>query len=171
MGCLTLQGAVAECGREVEGLLARHQGAVEVACHHECLRQLGKDLSQPGPVVQRPGQGLGLTQERTAPPKLSAQRVCQSKAELDSQYSGIAVFGQVRESPEGLLVSDHGLAERGAVEGPRASLLAVDDGLVPHFTPQGMLDQPFGLLGHPVSGERLQGLDDAGMEHPPPFLE
>ena len=34
-----------------------------------------------------------------------------------------------------------------------------------------MVRQPFDLLGHPVPGERLQGLDDAGMEHPPPLLQ
>jgi hypothetical protein len=27
------------------------------------------------------------------------------------------------------------------------------------------------LLGHPVPGERLQGLDDASMERSPPLLE
>jgi hypothetical protein len=30
---------------------------------------------------------------------------------------------------------------------------------------------PRSPLGHPVSGERLKGLDNAGMEHPPPLLE
>ena len=34
-----------------------------------------------------------------------------------------------------------------------------------------MLSQAFDLLGHPVSGERLQGLDDAGMQRPPPLLQ
>ncbi len=32
------------------------------------------------------------------------------------------------------------------------------------------MGQAFDLLGHPVSGERLQGLDDAGMERSPPLL-
>ena len=58
---------------------------------------------------------------------------------------------------------------------PRQGLLpclpAVDQGLVPHLAPQGMVRQPFDLLGHPVPGERLEGLDDLGMEHPPPLLE
>jgi hypothetical protein len=31
--------------------------------------------------------------------------------------------------------------------------------------------QAFDLLGHLVSDKRLQGLYDAGMEHPPPLLE
>ena len=31
--------------------------------------------------------------------------------------------------------------------------------------------QAFDLLGHPVPGKRFQGLDDAGMQHPPPLLQ
>ena len=34
-----------------------------------------------------------------------------------------------------------------------------------------MVRQAFDLLGHPVPGERLQGLDNAGVQHPPPLLE
>ena len=31
--------------------------------------------------------------------------------------------------------------------------------------------QAFDLLGHPVPGERLEGLDNAGMQHPTPLLQ
>jgi hypothetical protein len=34
-----------------------------------------------------------------------------------------------------------------------------------------MVGQAFHLLGQPVPGQRLQRLDDAGMERPPPLLE
>jgi hypothetical protein len=34
-----------------------------------------------------------------------------------------------------------------------------------------MVGKTFDLLGRSVSGERLEGFDDAGMEHPPSFLE
>ncbi len=34
-----------------------------------------------------------------------------------------------------------------------------------------MVRQAFDLLGHPVRGERLQGLDNAGVQHPPPLLQ
>ena len=34
-----------------------------------------------------------------------------------------------------------------------------------------MVGQPFDLLGQPLPGERLEGLDDAGMERAPPLLE
>ena len=81
------------------------------------------------------------------------------------------VLGQVREGLEGLLEVGHRLAERGAVEGPGAGLLAVGHGLVPHLAAEGMVGQAFHLLGHPVSSERLQGLDDLRMQSAPPFVQ
>ena len=33
------------------------------------------------------------------------------------------------------------------------------------------MGQPFDLRGHPVSGESLEGLDDVGMELPPPLQQ
>jgi hypothetical protein len=32
-----------------------------------------------------------------------------------------------------------------------------------------MVRQAFDLLGHPIARGRLQGLDDAHMQHPPPL--
>ena len=81
------------------------------------------------------------------------------------------MLGQVREGLEGLLEGGHRLAERGAVVGPGAGLLAVGHGLVPHLAPQGMVRQAFDLLGHPVGRERLEGLDNARVQHPPPLLQ
>jgi hypothetical protein len=34
-----------------------------------------------------------------------------------------------------------------------------------------MVRQAFDLLGHPLPSEGVQGLDDAGMEHPPALLQ
>ena len=109
---------------------------------------LGQHPSQPGPVVERPGQGLGLAEQGEAPPILSQwlQRGCHSEADLDGQPPGVAVLGQVREGLEGLLEGGHRLAERGTVEGPGTGLLAVRDGLVPHLAPQGMVRQAFDLV-------------------------
>ena len=81
------------------------------------------------------------------------------------------MLGQVREGLEGLLEGGHRLAERGAVVGPGAGLLAVGHGLVPHLAPQGMVRQAFDLLGHPVGRERLKGLDQARVQHPPPLQQ
>ena len=61
MGGLYLQGALAERSREVEGLLARRYSAVEVSSRQpEDIDPLGQHSPQPGPIVDRPGQGLGL---------------------------------------------------------------------------------------------------------------
>ena len=137
------------------------------------MGHLGEHPSQPGPVVERPGQGLGLAQQGQAPPILShcAQRDSQSEAEIDGQHPGVAVLGQVREGLEGLLEGGHRLAERGAVAGPGPGLLAVGDGLGPHLPPQGMVRQAFDLLGHPLGRERLKGLDNAPVQHPPPLQQ
>ena len=76
-GSFHLQGAVAEGGREREGLLACRHGAVVVSCRPEYPGHAGQHPSQPGPVVKRPGQGLGLAQQGEAPLILSqyVQRV------------------------------------------------------------------------------------------------
>ena len=95
----------------------------------------------------------------------------QREAELDGQHPGVAGLGQVREGLEGLLEGGHRLAERGAVVGPGAGLLAVGHGLVPHLAPQGMVRQAFDLLGHPLGRERLEGLDQARVQHPPPLQQ
>jgi hypothetical protein len=97
------------------------------------------------------------------------QRVSQREAELDGQPSGVVVIGQVREGLEGLLEGGHGLAECGAVVGPGTGLLAVGHRFAPHLAPQGMVRQAFGLLGHSLGYERLEGLDQAPVQHPPPL--
>jgi hypothetical protein len=75
------------------------------------------------------------------------------------------------EGLEGLLKGGHRLAERGAAVGPRTGLLTVGHGLVPHLAPHGMVRQTFDLLAHPVGRERLEGLDNAPVQHPPPFQQ
>ena len=77
----------------------------------------------------------------------------------------------MREGLEGLLEGGHRLAERGAVVGPGAGLLAVGDSPVPHLTPQGMVRQAFDLLGHPLGREGLEGLDQSRVQHPPPLQQ
>src|SRR5262249_10942813 len=70
-GCLPLQGAVAERGRKREGLLARCYGTVGVSRLPKYTGPTAQHPSQPGPVVERPGPGLGLTQQGKAPLRLS----------------------------------------------------------------------------------------------------
>ena len=169
---LALQGAVAERGREIEGLLARRNSAVGVSRLPAYLGHPGQHPSQPGPIVERPGQGLGLAQQGEAPSMLSqsAQRASQRKAEIDGPPQVSPSVGQVREGLEGLLEGGDRLAEGGAVIGPGASLLAVGDGLVPHLAPHGMVRQAFDLLGHPLGRQCLERLDNARVQLPPPLL-
>src|SRR5215475_3121742 len=95
----------------------------------------------------------------------------QSEAKLEGQSPSVAELGQVREGLEGLLAGGHRLAERGAAVCPDAGLLAVRHGLVPHLASQGMMCQAFDLLPYPVRRERLQGLDNARVQHPPPLQQ
>ena len=71
---------------------------------------------------------------------------------------------QMWEDTERLLEVPHGLAVGRPRHGLLPCLPAVRQSLVPHLPPQGMVRQPFDLLGQAVPGERLQGLDDAGMQ-------
>jgi hypothetical protein len=77
----------------------------------------------------------------------------------------------VCEGLEGLLEGGHRLAERGALEGPHASLLAVRDSLGPHRAPQGMVRQPVDLLAYPLGRQRLKGLDQARVQPSPPLQQ
>ena len=56
--------------REIEGLPAHRNGAVGVSRLPQCTGHPRQHPSQPGPIVKRPGQGLGLAQQGTAPPML-----------------------------------------------------------------------------------------------------
>jgi hypothetical protein len=67
----------------------------------------------------------------------------------------------VDEGLEGLLKRGHRLAERGAVIGPGAGLLAVGHRLVPHLASQSMVRQAFDRLGCWLGRQRLKGLDQA----------
>jgi hypothetical protein len=68
---LPLQGALAERGRELEGLLACGNGAVRVSREPEDIGHRGQHSSEPGAIVERPSQGLSLAQQGAAPSILS----------------------------------------------------------------------------------------------------
>src|SRR5262245_5510052 len=83
----------------------------------------------------------------------------------------MTLFWQMPQSTECLLEGPHSLAVGRPRHGLLSRLPAVRQGLIPYLTPRGMVRQTFHLLGHPVSGECFEGLDDAGMQRPPPLLE
>ena len=99
------------------------------------------------------------------------ERRAQGKPEIDGLLDGVALLRQMREGTERLLEIPHGLAVGRPRHGLLPRLPAVRQGLVPHLPPQGMMGQAFDLLGHPLPSERLQGLDNAGMQRAPPLLE
>src|SRR5262245_5565527 len=77
----------------------------------------------------------------------------------------------MRKGTERLLEVSPGLAVRPPRIGLLPTLPAIQQGLGPPLAPQGMVGQALDLRGHPVTRGRLQGLDDARMQRPPPFLE
>ena len=76
----------------------------------------------------------------------------------------------MREGTERLLEGPHGLAVGRPRHGLLPRLPAVRQGLVPHLPPQGMVGQPFDLLGYPLSSEGFEGLDDPRVQGAPPLL-
>jgi hypothetical protein len=68
---LQLQGTIAERSREFEGLSARRHGAVVISRDPEYIGHPGQHPSQPSPIVERPGQSLGLAQQGELPRILS----------------------------------------------------------------------------------------------------
>src|SRR5262245_2022957 len=96
-------------------------------------------------------------------------------AQGESQIDGLLLHGtclwEVREDAERRLEVLYNLTAGRLCQGLFPCLPAVGQGLVPHFAPQGMMGQPFDLLGYPVPGKPLEGLDDSSMERPPSLLE
>ena len=91
------------------------------------------------------------------------ERRAQGKPEIDGLFACVTLLWQMREGTERLLKVPHGLAVGRPRHGLLSRLPAVRQGLVPHLSPQGVVGQAFDLLGYPVPGERLKGLDDPGV--------
>jgi hypothetical protein len=87
---------------------------------------------------------------------------------LDSEPTGVGALGEVSMRVDGLFVARQRIAVGPAVVRLLPCLPAVCQGLVPDLAPQGMVGEPSDLVGQAVSIERLQGLDDARVQHPPP---
>ena len=109
-----------------------------------------QDLSQPTRVVEGRHEGLGLAQiPRHASRVLErAEGYAQGEPEVDGLLEGVAPLRQVGERAERLLKGPCGLAGGRARHGLLPRLPAIRHGLVPHLAPQGMVGQPFHLLGH-----------------------
>ena len=79
----------------------------------------------------------------------------------------VALLWQMWESAKRLLEVPHGFAMGRLRHSLLPCLPAIHQGLIPHFALQRMIGQTFDLLGHPISGKRLKGCNDTGMQHPP----
>ena len=74
----------------------------------------------------------------------------QAQADIDGLLVARATLGEMREGHQRLLEVRHGLAIGRPRHGLLPRLPAVGQGLVPHLPPQGMVRQPFDLVGQPV---------------------
>ena len=69
------------------------------------------------------------------------------------------------------LLEEGGRLPAAARERLGAGLTEIADGLLPQLAPHRVVGEPLDLLGQPVGIERLDGLDDAGVERAPALLE
>ena len=83
----------------------------------------------------------------------------------------VTALGELCQGRQRLLKIRHGLAVRRARHGLGPSLPAVEEGLVPHLAPHGMVRQAVDLLGQALCRECLQRLNNPAVEDTPPLLE
>ena len=116
-------------------------------------------------VAQGLGEPLRLAQIREDAITLSPliEGMAQAKADIDGLLVTFATLGEVRQGPQRLLQARHRLPSGRAGHRLVARLAAVGDGLVPHLTPQGMVGQPFHLVGEPVGIALFDGRHNTGI--------
>src|SRR5262245_22855736 len=92
------------------------------------------------------------------------ERHAQGESEINGLRARVARLRQMREGAERLLEGPYRLAVGRPRQGLFACLPTVGHGLVPDFAPQGMIGEPFRLLGETVGIELFDGGNDAGVE-------
>jgi hypothetical protein len=75
----------------------------------------------------------------------------------------------MRQGSERLLEVPHGFTVGRPRYGLLSRLPAVCQGLVPRFTPQGVVRQALNLLGQAVGSEAFESIHYAGVVHAPPL--
>ena len=123
------------------------------------------DLSQACLIVQPFGESLGLVQAVTNAPELSQgiERVSKREAEIDSLLMRVATLRELGQDMQGLLIIRHGFVGR-ARRGLAPGLPEVGYGFVPDLALQGMMGQPFDLVGQTVGREPLDDLNELGVQ-------
>ena len=123
-------------------------------------------------VAQGLGEPLRLAQIREDAAMLEPlpEGITQAKADINRLLVALAPSGRCSRATSAC--SKHAtasrLAERQCLV---ARLAAVGDGLVPHLAPQGMVRQPFHLVGEPVGIVLFDGCDNAAMEQALPLAQ
>jgi hypothetical protein len=97
--------------------------------------------------------------------------MAQAKADIDGLLVAFASLGEVRQSRQRLLEARPRFSTGRACQRLVARLAAVGDGLVPHLAPQGMVRQPFHLVGEPVGIVLFDGCHNAAMEQALPLTQ
>src|SRR5262245_66689550 len=95
----------------------------------------------------------------------------QVEPEVDGMLLRGAARREMLEGCQGLLAVHHGISQGRTRQRFGASLPTVRHGLVPDLAPEGMLGQPFRLLGETVGIEPFAGCDDTGVEGTAPLLQ
>ena len=97
--------------------------------------------------------------------------MAQAKADVDGLLVALATLGEMRQGHQRLLEARHRLPTGRACHRLVAGLAAVGHGFVPHLAPQGMVRQPFHLVGEPVGLALFDGRHNAAMEQALPLAQ
>ena len=131
---------------------------------------IGGDSPQPRLVVEGLGKGFSLAEVVEHLPEFSEVK---SAVRRSNRGHGLLLRGaalrEMRKGCQGLLAARHNLSQGRTRERLGTSLPIVRHGLVPDLAPEGMLGQPFHLLGQPVGIEPFTGFDDAGVQGTAPL--
>ena len=165
-----LQGEISERLSHGEGMLAGRDRAVMVPHCREMPAHIGGGPPQPRLVVEGLGEGCRLTEGVEHLPDVSEYQ--ERRPQVESEVDGLLLRGtalrEMREGCQGLLDARHNLSQGRTRERLGTGLPTVRHGLVPDLASEGMLRQPFCLLGQPVGIELFAGFDDAGVQGPAP---
>ena len=99
------------------------------------------------------------------------QRGPEIEPEVDGELGDVALLRDMAERLERLLEVGDRLTVRGAAHRPESRLAEIADCLLPHLAVQGMVGEPFHVLGEPVGVETLEDVDDPGVQGPAPLLQ
>ena len=154
-------------------MLAGLDRAVMVPHLPEISAHIGGNPPQSRLVVEGLGEGCSLAQVVEHLPDFSEcpERTPQVEPEVDGLLLRGAALREMLEGCQCLLEARHGLSKGRTRERLGTGLPTVRHGLVPDLAPEGMLGQPFRLLGQTVGIEPFAGFDDAGVQGTAPLLQ